>query len=161
MKKIHILMLILVLLFSIINISILNISPKDINAESINIVEKKVTYKDKFNKEEKYFNKLNYKTFAKLFKEKEVYTIAITNNNSKTKDSFIKLINTLSFYNNENIYLINISNLSKKNKAKYYNLNSELKELKENYIIKTYNKKIISKTIIDDKYINIIINSYE
>ena len=67
----------------------------------------------------------------------------------------------MCFYNNENIYLINISEYTKKEKAKYYNLNTDLKDIKENTIIKIYNKKIISKTTLDKDYINKLIKSYE
>ena len=95
------------------------------------------------------------------YKEKKVYTIAITSNKSNTKDTFIKLVNRISFYNNENIYLVNPSNFSKKNKAKYYNLNKELKNLKEDCILKIYNKKIIAKTTFTKNNLNKIIDSYK
>ena len=133
----------------------------DNDKEKINIVNKNYSYKEKFNEKKVYYNKTNYKTINKIFNEKKVYTIAITNNKSNTRDIFIKLINKISFYNNENIYLINISDLSKKNKAKYYNLNKELKNLKEDCIIKIYNKKIIAKTTFTKNNINKIIDSYK
>ena len=161
MKKFYIIIICICIILTILNISI-STKPTNCNDnEEIVIVNKTNTYNEKYDEKKIYYNKTNYKTFNKIFQEKKVYTIAITNNKSNTKDAFIKLVNKTSYYNNENIYLLNISDLSKKNKAKYYNLNSELKSLKEDCIIKVYNKKIIAKTIYTKNYINKIINSYE
>ena len=162
MKKSYILIIGIFTLLTIINISIsfkqTNPNKKD---ETITIINKTFTHKDKFDEKKIYYNKTNYETFNKIFKEKKVYTIAITSNKSNTKDTFIKLVNRISFYNNENIYLVNPSNFSKKNKAKYYNLNKELKNLKEDCILKIYNKKIIAKTTFTKNNLNKIIDSYK
>lgn len=161
MKKLYITITCILIVLTLINIYI-STKPQTYNdKEEINIVNKNYSYKEKFNEKKVYYNKTNYKTINKIFNEKKVYTIAITNNKSNTRDIFIKLINKISFYNNENIYLINISDLSKKNKAKYYNLNKELKNLKEDCIIKIYNKKIIAKTTFTKNNINKIIDSYK
>ena len=142
MKKLYITITCILIILTLINVYI-STKPQTYNdKEEINIINKNYSYKEKFNEKKVYYNKTNYKTINKIFNEKKVYTIAITNNKSNTRDIFIKLINKISFYNNENIYLINISDLSKKNKAKYYNLNKELKNLKDDCIIKIYNKKI-------------------
>ena len=161
MKKLYITITCILIVLTLINVYISTKPQKDNDKEKINIVNKNYSYKEKFNEKKVYYNKTNYKTINKIFNEKKVYTIAITNNKSNTRDIFIKLINKISFYNNENIYLINISDLSKKNKAKYYNLNKELKNLKEDCIIKIYNKKIIAKTIFTKNSINKIIDSYK
>ena len=161
MKKLYITITCILIVLTLINVYI-STKPQTYNdKEEINIINKNYSYKEKFNEKKVYYNKTNYKTINKIFNEKKVYTIAITNNKSNTRDIFIKLINKISFYNNENIYLINISDLSKKNKAKYYNLNKELKNLKEDCIIKIYNKKIIAKTIFTKNSINKIIDSYK
>ena len=161
MKKLYITITCILIILTLINVYI-STKPQTYNdKEEINIINKNYSYKEKFNEKKVYYNKTNYKTINKIFNEKKVYTIAITNNKSNTRDIFIKLINKISFYNNENIYLINISDLSKKNKAKYYNLNKELKNLKEDCIIKIYNKKIIAKTIFTKNSINKIIDSYK
>ena len=161
MKKLYITITCILIVLTLINVYI-STKPQTYNdKEEINIVNKNYSYKEKFNEKKVYYNKTNYKTINKIFNEKKVYTIAITNNKSNTRDIFIKLINKISFYNNENIYLINISDLSKKNKAKYYNLNKELKNLKEDCIIKIYNKKIIAKTTFTKNNINKIIDSYK
>ena len=161
MKKLYITITCILIILTLINVYI-STKPQTYNdKEEINIVNKNYSYKEKFNEKKVYYNKTNYKTINKIFNEKKVYTIAITNNKSNTRDIFIKLINKISFYNNENIYLINISDLSKKNKAKYYNLNKELKNLKEDCIIKIYNKKIIAKTTFTKNNINKIIDSYK
>ena len=161
MKRFYIIIICICIILTRLNISIAT-KPSNCNDnEEITIVNKSYTYNDKYDEKERYYNKTNYKTFDKIFNEKKVYTIAITNNKSNTKDSFIKLVNKVSYFNNENIYLLNINDLSKKDKAKYYNLNNELKDLKEDCIIKTYNKKIIAKTIYNKNNISKIINSYE
>ena len=161
MKKLYITITCILIVLTLINVYISTKPQIDNDKEKINIVNKNYSYKEKFNEKKVYYNKTNYKTINKIFNEKKVYTIAITNNKSNTRDIFIKLINKISFYNNENIYLINISDLSKKNKAKYYNLNKELKNLKEDCIIKIYNKKIIAKTTFTKNNINKIIDSYK
>ncbi len=161
MKKFYIIIICICIILTIINVCSVNNQKNSVDKEEIVIVNKNVSYGEKYNEKKKYYNKTNYKTFNKIFKEKKVYTIAITNDKSNTKDAFVKLINKISFYNNENIYLLNTSDLSKKNKAKYYNLNSELKGLESDCIIKVYNKKIISKTTFTKNSINKIIESYE
>lgn len=161
MKKFYIIIICICIILTIINVSSVNNQKNSVDKEEIVIVNKNVSYEEKYNEKKKYYNNTNYKTFNKIFKEKKVYTIAITNDKSNTKDAFVKLINKISFYNNENIYLLNTSDLSKKNKAKYYNLNSELKGLESDCIIKVYNKKIISKTTFTKNSINKIIESYE
>jgi hypothetical protein len=161
MKKLYITITCILIVLTLINVYISTKPQTDNDKEKINIVNKNYSYKERFNEKKVYYNKTNYKTINKIFNEKKVYTIAITNNKSNTRDIFIKLINKISFYNNENIYLINISDLSKKNKAKYYNLNKELKNLKEDCIIKIYNKKIIAKTTFTKNNINKIIDSYK
>lgn len=161
MKKLYITITCILIVLTLINVYISTKPQTDNDKEEINIVNKNYSYKERFNEKKVYYNKTNYKTINKIFNEKKVYTIAITNNKSNTRDIFIKLINKISFYNNENIYLINISDLSKKNKAKYYNLNKELKNLKEDCIIKIYNKKIIAKTTFTKNNINKIIDSYK
>lgn len=104
---------------------------------------------------------INYKKFTKLYNSKQVYTIAITSNYSNISQSFNKLINIMSISDNKKIYILNISKLSKKDKAKYYNLNKRFKELDTDYIIKTYNKKIIQETTFDKEHIIDLINSYK
>ena len=114
MKKFYIIIICICIILTIINVCSVNNQKNSEDKEEIVIVNKNVSYGEKYNEKKKYYNKTNYKTFNKIFKEKKVYTIAITNDKSNTKDSFVKLINKISFYNNENIYLLNTSDLSKK-----------------------------------------------
>lgn len=159
--KHYIIIICICIILTIFNLFLIKNQSDCQKREEIVIVNKNVTYKDKYNKKTTYYNKAKFNTINKIFKEKKVYTIAITNNKSNTQESFKEYINKLCFYNNENIYLINISEYTKKEKAKYYNLNPELKNIKENTIIKIYNKKIISKTTLDKDNINKLIKSYE
>jgi len=131
------------------------------------ITPKISTHTNEVKIETKYINtktkteNINYKKFIKFFNSKKVYTIAITSDYSNTSIAFRKLINTMSINNNKKIYILNISKLSKKDKAKYYNLNKKFKELDTDYIIKSYNKKIIQETTFDKEHIIDLINSYK
>jgi len=119
----------------------------------------KTTSNDKYDKNTTYYKKLKYKTFKKLYESKEVSTIAITTNTSNTNIKFIELINTISYKNK--IYLLNISNLKKKNQAKFYNLNSKFKELNTDYIMVVSNNKILSITTFEKEELNTLIKYYK
>ena len=71
MKKSYILIIGIFTLLTIINISIsfkqTNPNKKD---ETITIINKTFTHKDKFDEKKIYYNKTNYETFNKIFKEK-------------------------------------------------------------------------------------------
>ena len=161
MKKFYLSVICILTILTIVNVSVALKPQKNNDSEKITIINKTYSYNEVFKENKKYYNKTNFKTINKIFSEKKIYTIAITNDKSNTKEAFINLVNRIAFYNNENIYLLNISDLSKKEKAKYYNLNKELKGIKENCIIKTYNKKIIAKTTFTKNNINKLINSYK
>ncbi len=112
---------------------------------------------DEFNPEKKYYATLKYSKFNKLYKGKEVTTIAIVDNSSSTYTKFIEMINKTAFHKNTKIYLLKVNKLSKKNEKKFYNLDDRFKNLESNYIITVSNKKILSITTFDNKEINTII----
>ncbi len=152
--------IIIILLLTISNIYFIN---KNNNKTECNITiqEIKKDYdKKQYIKENKYYKKLKYKEFKKIYSDNKVHIIAITNSMNNSKDRFIEYVNRRSFFENKSIFLIIPNNFSKKNQAKFYNLNSEFKNNKGNYILIVKNNKILSKTTINDNSINELINSY-
>ena len=137
---------IILLMFITINLS----TP---TKENIIIEEQVTSVSKKTNK------KITFKDFKKMFKEEKLYTIAITDKNSNTHDIFIKLINTMSTKNHTNIYILDIGKMSKKELAKFYNLNSRFKELDSNYVIKTYKSIILEESTFDLNHLNILVDN--
>ena len=153
-KKLTIILLIISI---IINIYLINKDKKKIYKEEINIIEKTKEESEVYNKNKKYYTKLNYKKFIKLYKDKKIHIIAITNNLNNSKNKFIDYINKCNYYDNKTTFLLIPDELSKKNQAKYYNLNESF-NYKGNYIIKVKNSKILSVTYIEDKYLDELLN---
>ena len=116
MKK-NIILLLINLLTGILIIS--NINTKKENIQTNEIKETK-------NKKKKINNEIDFKQFQNYLKKEKVYTFAITDSNSNISLKFTELINTMSTNNNEKIYILKIDKLSKKEKAKYYNIAKEL-----------------------------------
>lgn len=112
---------------------------------------------DPFNKEEKYYATINFKTFTKLYKSSDISTIAIIDNTSRTRTKFIEMINKMSFYNHTKIYLLELSKISKKNEIAFYDYDERLKNLGSNYLLTVSNNKIISITTFSNEDINVII----
>ena len=153
-KKLTIILLIISI---IINIYLINKDKKKIYKEEINIIEKTKEESEVYNKNKKYYTKLNYKKFIKLYKDNNIHIIAITNNLNNSKNKFIDYINKCNYYDNKTTFLLIPDELSKKNQAKYYNLNESF-NYKGNYIIKVKNSKILSVTYIEDKYLDELLN---
>ena len=89
----------------------------------------------------------------------ELYNIAIIYNSSPTYNKFLELINKQSFYKNSNIYLLEISKLSKKEEILFYEFDDRLKELNSDFIITIKNKEIISIITFNTSYLNSIVDS--
>jgi len=152
MKKNIILLIILLVSVFII----FNQNTKKENIETITIKEKA-----KKNKEQKKDNTIDFKQFNKYLEKEKVYTFAITTQNSNISKKFSELINTMSIIYQDNIYILKIDSLTKKEKAKYYNIDNRLSTLESDFIIKTYNNKIIMITTIDKDNIDTLIKSYK
>ena len=122
-----------------------------------------IVYKngEQYDKEIKYYNTINYNNLKKMLNQEDAITLAVIDNSSRTYDKFLEMINKVAFYKNTNIYLLEISKLSKKNEIAFYELDDELKELESDYIIIIKNKKVIAKVVIDKEEINNIIKSME
>lgn len=153
----YIVFIIIIILLIISNIYFI-ISYKNISKEE-NIVEEVlyVQTEDNYNPEKKYYATLSYTKFKKLYKSKNITTIAVVDNSSNTYNKFIEMINKTAYYKNTKIYLFEISKLSRKNEIAYYNLDDRLKTLETNYIITVSGNKILSITTFENTEINKII----
>lgn len=110
-----------------------------------------------YNKDEKYYASINFKTFTKLYRGNEISTIAIIDNSSRTRTKFLEMINKMSFYHHTKIHLLEVSKLSKKNEIAFYDYDERLKLLESNYLITVSNNKILSITTFSNEDINLII----
>ena len=139
------------IILSIINIvlliSLIFITIKYCNNNEKEIVIKKNVYelKEGYDPSKVYYQKINYKQFKKMSLKDEVYNIAI--------------IDKQSFYKNSNIYLLEISKLSKKEEILFYEFDDRLKELNSDFIITIKNKEIISIITFNTSYLNSIVDS--
>lgn len=157
-KKLPIIILSLLLLISIVSNIIIYImyeNNKD-NELTIKCVSRN---DDSFNTNEEYYNKIEPKKFKKLLLSKETLTIAVVDNSSSTSQKFVELINKIAFYNNSNIYLLEVSKLSKKNEVYFYELDERLKTLNSDYIITLKDEKVISITEFSKEDINSLVES--
>lgn len=130
-----------------------DVNKEDKTMEEVLFVETK----DEFASEKKYYANLKYTKFKKLYKSKNITTIAVVDNSSNTYYKFIELINKTAYYKNTKIYLLDLSKLSRKNEIAFLNLDERLKDLETNYIITVSNNKIISITTYDNTELNKII----
>ena len=114
-----------------------------------------------YNKNEKYYKEINYKQFKKLNKQNELITIAIIDNSSNTYDKFLELVNKLSYYNNYNIYVLEISKLSKKNEISFYEIDERFNELESDYLITMKEGKLLSITEFDKSELKSLVEGME
>lgn len=112
---------------------------------------------DIYNKDEKYYATISFKTFTKLYKGNDITTIAIIDNSSTTRTKFIEMINKMSFYHHTKIHLLEVSKLSKKNEIAFYDYDERLKSLESNYLITVSNNKILTITTFSNEDLNLII----
>ena len=106
-----------------------------------------------------YYTEINYKTFNTLIKKDKVITIAVIDNSSKTYKRFLDMVNQIAYYKKTNIYLFEVSKLSKKNEISFYEIDDRLKSLESDYLITICNNKIISITTFDTEKLTNIIES--
>lgn len=156
-KKSNIIFIIIIVLLIISNIYFIN-RYKNVNKEE-KIIEEVlfVETKDEYNPEKKYYATLKYSNFKKLYKSKNITTIAVIDNSSKTYNKFKELVNKTAYYKSTKIYLFEPSKLSRKNEIAFYNLDERLSNLESNYIITVCSNKIISITTFDNTELNKII----
>lgn len=156
--KLPIIIISTLLLISIIfNIVIYNIYDNNKNDELI--IKCIPTKNEIYDAKEEYYNKIPTKKFKKILATDETLTIAVVDNSSPTSQKFIELINKIAFYKNTNIYLLEVSKLSKKNEVYFYELDERLKSLNSDYIITIKEEKVISITELNKEDINLLIES--
>lgn len=112
---------------------------------------------ENFDSDKKYYASIKYNKFNKLLSSDSVSTIAIVDNSSNTYNKFIAMVNKTAYYKNTQIYILELSKLSKKNEIKFYEIDERLKQLETNYIITVSNNEILSITTFDNTKLNIIL----
>ena len=112
-----------------------------------------------YDEDKQYYNEINYKKFNSLLKMDKVSTVAIIDNSSMTYNRFLELINKVSYYKKTNIYVLEVSKLSKKNEISFYELDERLKSLESDYIISISDGKIISVTDFNTEELTKLIDS--
>lgn len=155
------LLLIIIFLLMISNIYFINKS----NKEEPNKVEEIVFYqketKENYNEKRKYYQKISYSKFNTMFKKNEVYNFAIVDSTSNTYNSFMTLINQITYYKGMKIFVLDISELSKKNSVAFLDIDERLSNLESNYIMTTKKKKVISLTEIESSAIGTLVKETE
>ena len=153
--------LIIIFLLMISNIYFINKS----NKEEPNKVEEIVFYqketKENYNEKRKYYQKISYSKFNTMFKKNEVYNFAIVDSTSNTYNSFMTLINQITYYKGMKIFVLDISELSKKNSVAFLDIDERLSNLESDYIMTTKKKKIISLTEIESSAIGTLVKETE
>lgn len=162
MKKKYIYLIIIILL-TISNLYFIFFEKKEKdNSEQ----EEKIVFYQKctnmnYKENKNYYKEIDYKKFKSFYKKKDIYTFAIIDNTSNTYKSYLSLINHITYYKSTNIYVLDLSKLSKKNNIDFYEIDERLSKIKGNYIITTKNKKIISITEIESSQIGSLIKEME
>ncbi len=113
-----------------------------------------------YNSKTKYYTTLNYKTFKKLMTKNTIATIGIVDSTSSTSNKFTEYVNKQSYYNNTNMYILDVSKLSKKDLIAFYELDEQLKDIEGSYIITIKKNKLLSITIIDNEQLNVLLERY-
>lgn len=160
-KLINKIPILIIVLLIISNIYFINKS----NKIETNNVEEIVFYhketKENYNEKKKYYKKISYSTFNTMYKKNEVYTFAIVDSTSNTYNSFMTLINQVTYYKGVNMFVLDISELSKKNNVAFLNIDERLANLESNYIMTTKKKKVISLTEFESSSIGTLVKETE
>lgn len=154
--------LIIIILLVITNIYFIFFNKKEnIISEPEEIVFYQKCTNMNYKENKKYYKEIDYKKFKTLYKKNDVYTIAIIDNTSNTYKSYLSLINHIAYYKSTNMFVLDVSKLSKKNSIAFYELDDKLSKIEGNYIITTKKKKIISITEIEPSQIGSLIKEME
>lgn len=111
----------------------------------------------KYDEEKQYYNKISYYKFKQKLKSDELSIIAITDTSSNTYNAFISMINKLSYTYEEEIYVLELNDLSPQNLAAFTEYDERFNSLESDYIITIRNNKILSLTEYDKENLNKII----
>ena len=151
----------IIVLLSISNIYFINRGNKEESTQVEEIVFYQKETKENYNEKKKYYQTITYNKFNTLFKKNEVYTFAIVDSTSNTYNSFMTLVNQVTYYKGVKIFVLDISELSKKNNVAFLDIDERLANLESNYIITTKKKKIISLTEIESSAIGTLVKETE
>lgn len=153
--------ILIIVLLIISNIYFINKS----NQKETNNVEEIVFYqketKENYNEKKKYYQKISYSKFNTMYKKNEVYNFAIVDSTSNTYNSFMTLINQVTYYKGIKLFVLDISELSKKNNVAFLDIDERLANLESNYIMTTKKKKIIALTEIESSAIGTLVKETE
>ena len=161
-KLINKLMILLVVLLSISNIYFINKSNKKIESNNVEeIVFYQKESKENYNEKKKYYKEITYSKFNSMYKKNEIYNFAIVDSTSNTYNSFLTLINQITYNKGLNLFVLDLSKLSKKNNVTFLDIDDRLANLESNYLITTKQKKIISLTEIENSQIGALVKETE
>jgi uncharacterized protein YxeA len=152
---------IIIILLIISNIYFINKGNKEEQSTVEEIVFYQKETKENYNEKKKYYQTINYSKFNTMSKKNEVYTFAIVDSTSNTYNSFMTLINQVTYYKGMKIFVLDISELSKKNNVAFLDIDERLSDLESNYLITTKKKKIISLTEIESSAIGALVKETE
>lgn len=151
----------IIILLIISNIYFINKGNKEEQSTVEEIVFYQKETKENYNEKKKYYQTINYSKFNTMYKKNEVYTFAIVDSTSNTYNSFMTLINQVTYYKGMKIFVLDISELSKKNNVAFLDIDERLSDLESNYLITTKKKKIISLTEIESSAIGALVKETE
>lgn len=114
-----------------------------------------------YNENKKYYKEINYNKFKKLYKKDAVYNVAVIDNTSNTYNSYLSLLNHVAYYKSTNIFVLDLSKLSKKNNIAFYEIDERLSKIEGNYMITTKDSEIIAITEIEPSQIGSLIKEME
>ena len=155
-KLIFVIILIILLVLVCSNIIYMykyyHIKPKE------NVLETVIFNNDSnYDENNKYYTEINYKKFSSLLKQDKLSAVAIIDNSSKTYNRFLETINYIAYRNKKNIYVLELSKLSKKNEISFYEVDDRLKDIDSDYIIGIANDKVVSITNFNQEDLTYII----
>ena len=90
-----------------------------------------------------------------------MYNIAVIDNTSNTYNSYLSLLNHVAYYKSTNIFVLDLSKLSKKNNIAFYEIDERLSKIEGNYMITTKDSEIIAITEIEPSQIGSLIKEME
>lgn len=153
--------ILIIILLSISNVYFINKSNKAEPSTVEEIIFYQKETKENYNEKKKYYQTISYSKFDTMYQKNEIYNFAIVDSTSNTYNSFMTLINQITYYKGMKLFVLDISELSKKNNVSFLNIDDRLANLESNYLITTKKKKIISITEIENSAIGALVKETE
>ena len=158
-KRIPIIIIIVLIISNVFFISKSFEETPEVETEEFVFYQKctEMNYKEK----KKYYKEIDYKKFKKLYKQNKINNVAIIDNTSPTYKSYLTLLNHIAYYKGTNIFVLDLSKLSKKNSVEFYEMDERLSTIEGNYMITTKKKEVIAITEIEPSEIGSLIKEME